>query len=78
MLFNESLPRVEMSFTYVMRDEDDDVITRVERTIKNEDAEYLNNILSEFRYFLWQMTFNYVENVIVTTEGGNEITAEDM
>jgi hypothetical protein len=78
MLFNESLPRVEMSFTYVMRDEDDDVITRVERTIKNEDAEFLGNILSEFRFFLWQMTFNYVENVIVTTEGGNEITAEDM
>ena len=72
-----TLPRAEITFTYISRDDDDNEITRVVRTIRNDDAEYLPTILNAFLLFLQGMTFTYVDEVKAVSEKGTEY-ASDM
>lgn len=71
-----SVPRAEITFTYVSREDNGDVIARLERTIRNDEAEYLPHILNAFLLFLQGMTFTYVDTVTATSEKGTEYTSE--
>ena len=68
--------RTVIRFMYDHYDDEGKRISRVERVIRNDDAEFLPSILEAFQLFLQGMTFTYVENVVVTTENGNEISSD--
>ncbi len=72
----ETHERTVIRFMYDHYDDEGKRIARVERVIRNDDAEFLPSILEAFQYFLQGMTFTYVENVVVTTEDGNEISSD--
>jgi len=69
--------RTVITFSYNQYNDEGRKIASVTRTIRDDEAEFLPNILEAFKYFLQGMTFTYVEAVAVETTEGNEITSED-
>lgn len=73
-----TFPRTEVNFSYTQRDENGNVVATVERTVTDDNAEYLPTILEAFMYFLQGMTFTYIDNVIATSETGTEHSAVEI
>lgn len=76
--FDEDNDRTMITFTYHQYDTEGRIISKVERVIRNEDAEYLPSILEAFMFFLQGMTFTYVDNVVAVHESGNETSAVEV
>lgn len=75
---NNDFDRTVIRFSYNTYDDNGDIVARVERTIRNDDAEYLPSILEAFMYFLQGMTFTYVDNVVAVHESGKETSAVEV
>lgn len=74
---DDEMDRVVIRFTYNQYDDEGNTVARVERIIRNDEAEYLPSILSAFRYFLQGMTYTYIDNVVAVSEKGKEFSSED-
>lgn len=75
---DDSIERTVITFTFHQYDDEGRSISKVTRTIRNEDAEYLPSILEAFLFFLQGMTFTYVDNVVAVHESGSESSAVEV
>lgn len=75
---DDDTDRAVITFTYKQYDDEGRTIASVTRTIRNDDVDFLPNILNAFMLFLNGMTFNYVEDVVAVTNTGNEHSAQDI
>lgn len=75
---DNSETRTVVRFSYETFDDEGRTIASADRTIRNEDAEYLPSILEAFMFFLQSMTFTYVDNVVATHESGAESSAMEV
>lgn len=72
--FNEPYIRLDLSYSENTQTTD----IRVERSIKGEEAQFLNRVLAEFKYFLQSVGFTYVENIVAVDTEGDEISSSDL
>ena len=62
-------------FTYRSYDSDGNQTGYIERTLYNEEAESLPNIIEMFHCFLLGMTFTYVDSVSALNDEGVELAS---
>lgn len=75
---DDDTDRAVITFTYKQYDDEGRTIASVTRTIRNDDVDFLPNILNAFMLFLNGMTFNYVEDVVAVSSSGKEHSAQDI
>lgn len=75
---DDDTDRAVITFTYKQYDDEGRSIASVTRTIRNDDVDFLPNILNAFMLFLNGMTFNYVEDVVAVSSSGKEHSAQDI
>lgn len=63
-----------VTFTYRNYDSDGNQTGFIERTLYNNEAECLHDILETFQYFLLGMTFTYVDHVAAFSKDGEELS----
>lgn len=69
--------RTVIRFTYDQYDDEGNPIARVERVLRDDQAEFLPSILNCFLLFLQGMTYTYVDDVVAFSDKGTEYSAED-
>jgi hypothetical protein len=71
-MFEDSI-KSKVTFTHAQYDENGNQTVHIERSLFDDEAEFLPTILNEFRYFLQGMTFSYVENIVAVDDEGGEV-----